>query len=80
VCTWVLRIEFWLKNQKTNPHGLLGQTAHHTQEFGGTLEGGMLRGGEGEGVIEGNHEEYIVSDMFGDDFKYNRYTWTDGKE
>ncbi|MBI3591571.1 MAG: hypothetical protein HY094_09385 [Candidatus Melainabacteria bacterium] len=40
------------------PHGLLGQTAS---------------GCQGKNTIQGNYKDYEVSDLFGDDFKYNRY-------
>jgi len=51
-----------------NPHGLLGQTAHHAH-----AKAPVSKGGEGEGEIQGTSKDYIVSGPFADDFKFNRY-------
>lgn len=52
------------------PHGLLGQTANekHSKNFSGVGESK-----QGEGVIDGHYSDYEVSDLFADDFKYNRF-------
>jgi len=59
-----------LKNQGLRPHGLLGQTAHHVHPHHATHVGS-----QGQGEIEGTYTDYIVSDAYATDFKYNKYTF-----
>lgn len=47
------------------PHGLFGQTAHLR---------GNRRSVHSEFSIEGAGSDYQVSDLFGDDFVFNRYS------
>eukprot|EP01001_Neometanema_parovale_P005635 NODE_2053_length_1526_cov_125.125445_g1955_i0.p1 GENE.NODE_2053_length_1526_cov_125.125445_g1955_i0~~NODE_2053_length_1526_cov_125.125445_g1955_i0.p1 ORF type:complete len:425 (+),score=12.68 NODE_2053_length_1526_cov_125.125445_g1955_i0:60-1334(+) len=47
-------------------HGLLGQTRQHTKHA-------VPRGLNGENVIEGTVDHYVVSSLFGIDFAYNQY-------
>jgi len=59
-----------LKNSSLRPHGLLGQTAHHVHPHQ------VHSGTQGEGEIEGNYRDYIVSSAYATDFKFNKYTFT----
>jgi fibro-slime domain-containing protein len=58
-----------LKNPSLHPHGLLGQTAHHVHPHQ------VHSGTQGEGEIEGSYKDYVVSNAYATDFKYNRYTF-----
>ncbi len=49
------------------PHGVVGQTA----DLDG--KGRFGRGKQGEGAIEGVYTDYEVSDLWADDFKFNRF-------
>lgn len=64
-------VHFSTKSASVNPHGLLGQTAHHvhlTQHI-------TTNSKQGEGEIEGTYQDYIVSSPFADDFKFNQYNF-----
>jgi hypothetical protein len=56
----------WI-NLPINPHGLIGQTA----DFDGKPRIGI--GPNGEGVIEGKPEDYMVKNLFDHDFAYSRF-------
>ena len=54
-------------NLPVAPHGIVGQTA----DFDGKPRIGT--GSNGEGVIEGIPEDYIVKDLFSPDFTFSRF-------
>jgi len=55
-----------------NPHGIIGQTAHHKHDSVPTLHSS-----QGEGEIEGVFTDYIVDGMYGTNNKFNRYSLDD---
>lgn len=61
---------FGVRADGVQSHGLLGQTA----DFDGKARNGKQgAGAQGEGAIDGVYTDYEVSDLFGDNFKFNRY-------
>jgi len=58
-----------LKSTKVRPHGIVGQTADFDGETRQTVEGSI----QGEGIIEGVYSDYEVSDLWANDFKFNRF-------
>ncbi len=54
-------------NGNARPHGIVGQTA----DFNGVSR--ISKGNQGEGIIAGNPLDYIVSDLWGNDFRYNKF-------
>lgn len=52
------------------PHGLMGQTLDGDEL---AVDGATGVGAQGEGAIEGDIDDYIVSSLFATDCKYNRY-------
>jgi hypothetical protein len=63
-----LDIRIDCKNNKLRAHGVIGQTSYYVGE-----PRRQCFGLQGEGIIEGVHTDYIVSDAWGTDFKYNRF-------
>ncbi|MFY4731152.1 hypothetical protein [Nitrospira sp. BLG_2] len=54
-------------NGNARPHGIVGQTA----DFNGASR--IPAGNQGEGIIEGNPLDYMVSDLWSNDFRYNKF-------
>lgn len=54
-------------NGNVRPHGIVGQTA----DFNGAprIDAGL----HGEGIIEGKLRDYIVSGLWNNDFRYNKF-------
>jgi len=62
--------EMKLWNTSANPHGLIGQTAHHKHAGDHIIQS---KASEGQGEIEGTYKDYMVSGPWEDDFKFNKY-------
>lgn len=56
-----------ISNYDVRPHGIVGQTA----DFDGKAR--ISTGKQGEGAIDGVYSDYEVSNIWADDFKYNRF-------
>ena len=54
-------------NRNARPHGIVGQTA----DYNGAPR--IVAGEQGEGIIEGNPLDYVVSDLWSNDFRYNKF-------
>jgi len=72
-CHITLRASFASATAMASPHGVLGQTANPLVH-GQTAVGGV-KSLQGEGLIEGHWTDYniIGDDLFGSNFKYNRF-------
>lgn len=57
-----------LKNKNYRMHGVSGQTSYYIDK-----PRRISTGLQGEGIIEGTHLDYEVSNIWGTDFKYNRF-------
>lgn len=56
-----------IKAQSLDAHGVVGQTAMYEGEPR------VSKGLNGEGIVEGHYSDYEVSDLWADDFKYNKW-------
>jgi len=56
-----------IKGKNLRPHGIVGQTA----DFDGKPR--IPTDDQGGGIIEGTYQDYEVSSLFADDFKFNRF-------
>lgn len=54
------------------PHGILGVTGRFDKRY-------TNGGNQGEGILDGNWKDYIVSSLYADDFKYNCFEKASGK-
>lgn len=60
-------------DRNVRPHGIVGQTA----DFNGAPR--IDAGTQGEGIIEGNLLDYIVRDLWSDNFRYNKFKDSNGR-
>lgn len=72
-CHITLRTTYQMGTTATLPHGVLGQTAS-SDVLGAVLVNGA-KPLQGEGTIEGNWQDYKLdsNNLFGSDFKFNRF-------
>lgn len=54
-------------DRNARPHGIVGQTA----DYNGAPR--IVAGVQGEGIIEGNPRDYVVSNLWSNDFRYNKF-------
>ena len=54
-------------DRNARPHGIVGQTA----DFNGASR--IEAGEQGEGIIDGNPLDYVASDLWSNDFRYNKF-------
>jgi hypothetical protein len=54
-------------NGNVRPHGIVGQTA----DFNGAPR--ISNGNQGQGIIEGNQLDYVVNDIWSNNFRYNKF-------
>jgi hypothetical protein len=54
-------------NRNARPHGIVGQTA----DYNGAPR--IDAGEQGEGIIDGNPLDYVVSNLWSNDFRYNKF-------
>jgi len=71
-CTFILiDVGITILDKTRKPHGLLGQTSTHTHPV---VSNHQVGGNNGQGEIEGIYKDYEVSGLFGDDFKFNKFS------
>jgi hypothetical protein len=64
---YLLDLGLTIRDRNVRPHGIIGQTA----DFSGKPK--ISIGEQGQGVIAGNPLDYEVSDLWTNNFKYNKF-------
>jgi len=68
-CHINMRVSYFSEREFEAPHGVLGQTADRNREWK-TMESHHP---QGESIIEGKMEDYIVGNLFDPHFTFSRY-------
>lgn len=66
------------RNPTSRPHGLLGQTVRHANDNNSErsdddIQPLTVHNHQGQGIIHGYHSDYEVSNVFANDFKFNKF-------
>lgn len=67
VLPYFFKFDAVIYNRNARPHGIVGQTA----DYNGASR--IDSGEQGEGIIDGNPLDYMVSDLWNNDFRYNKF-------